>query len=70
MFSGAEIRLHSQLNLGNFFPILKNNNTIFKKKYFVKIGIFIQSTHTHKLHDDILLQFNGNSSVTANLFLY
>ena len=58
MFSGAEIRPHSQWNLGDFFPNF----------FFLKIGISF-SQHTHKLHGDVL-QFNGNSKVIANFFFY
>ena len=52
--------LHFQLNLVTFFPIfLKKNPNLPKKKkiffFFLKIAIFIQSPHTHKLHDDNLL---------------
>ena len=74
--SGAEIRLLSQWDLGVFFPNLKKNPKSKKKKkkkiffFFFFFRIFIQSphTHTHKLHDNnlleshpIFLQFNGNS---------
>ena len=55
-FSGAKILPHSQWNLGYFFPF-------FGKKcccFFARLG-FSFSQHTHKLHDDVLLQFNGNS---------
>ena len=71
--SGAEIRPLSQWDLGDFFPNLKKKFPISKKKkiffFFFFFRIFIQSphTHTHKLHDDnllelhpIFLQFNGN----------
>ena len=61
VFSGAEIPPHSQWNLGDFLPIFLKKIPIFKKIFFLKIGIFMQSTHTHKLHGDVLLQFNGNS---------
>ena len=45
-----------------FFPILKKNPNLQKKKiFFWEDGIFTQSTHTHKLHGDILLHLNGNS---------
>ena len=75
--SGAEIRPLSQWDLGDFFPNLKKNFPISKKKkkkknffffFFFFFRIFIQSPHTHKLHDNnllelypIFLQFNGNS---------
>ena len=76
--SGAEIRPLSQWDLGDFFPNLKKKIPNLKKKkkkknfffFFFFFRIFIQSphTHTHKLHDDnllelhpIFLQFNGNS---------
>ena len=55
VFSQAEIRPHSQWNLGDFFPILKKKKNL-QKVFFFNIGILIQSTH-----GDILLQFNGNS---------
>ena len=72
--SGAEIRPLSQWDLGDFFPNLKKNSQSQKKKKkkkkkFFYFRVFIQSphTHTHKLHDDnllelhpIFLQFNGN----------
>ena len=64
----------SQWDLGDFFPNLKKNYQSQKNKqknvfFFFFFRIFIQSphTHTHKLHDDnllelnpIFLQFNGN----------
>ena len=53
---GAEIRPTSQWNLGGLFPNFVKKNDIFKKKNILKIGIFIQTTHTHKLQGDILLQ--------------
>ena len=64
--SGAEIRPLSQRDLGDFFPNLKKKILISKKKkLFFFFRIF---THTHKLHNDnllelhpIFLQFNGNS---------
>ena len=73
--SGAEIRPLSQWDLGDFFPNLKKKIPNLKKKkkkkfFFFFFRIYIQSphTHTHKLHDDnllelhsIFLQFNGNS---------
>ena len=52
MFSGAEIRPHSQWNLGDFFPNFEKNpdlqKTFFLRLgfFFLKIGIFIQATHT------------------------
>ena len=78
-FLRAEIRPLSQWDLGDFFPNLKKKNPNLKKKkkkkkiiffLFFFFRIFIQSphTHSHKLHDDnllelhpIFLQFNGNS---------
>ena len=71
--SGAEIRPLSQWDLGDFFPNLKKKSASQKKKkkifffFFLEFS-FSQYTHTHKLHDDnllelhpIFLQFNGNS---------
>ena len=46
VFSGDEIWPNSQWNLSDFFPILKTKSQSSKKKFFfLKIGIFIQSTH-------------------------
>ena len=75
--SGAEIRPLSQWDLGDFFPNLKKKNSQSQKKkkknffFFFFFQIFhsvTTHTHTHKLHDDnllelhpIFLQFNGNS---------
>ena len=68
--SEAEIRPLSQWDLGDFFPNLKKNSQSQKKKFFFFFLEFSFShpTHTHKLHDDnllelhpIFLQFNGNS---------
>ena len=70
--SGAEIRPLSQWDLGDFFPNLKKNPNLKKKKFFFFFFFlefsFSHHTHTHKLHDDnllelhpIFLQFNGNS---------
>ena len=76
VFSGAEIRTHSQWNLGDLF-------TQFRKKkshsYFFKTGTFIQSTHTYarthaRTHTHtsymVSLSFNLMSivCVIANLF--
>ena len=47
-----------------FFPILKKNPNL-QKKSLLKIGIFAQSTHTHKLHDDILLPLHIISRIKA-----
>ena len=71
-FSGAEIGPHSQWNFGDFFPISKKKSESSKKKlFFFKIGIFIQSTHTHthKLYGDVL-QFNGNSMCNSLFVFY
>ena len=71
VFPGAEIRLHSQWNLGAFFPILKKIS-IFKKKkfFFLKIEISFQSTHTQASY---MVTFSFNLMaivyVIANLFL-
>ena len=45
------------------FSNLEEKKTIlnFFLYFFLKNGTCIQSTHTHKLHGDILLQLNGNS---------
>ena len=48
----------------------KNPNLQQKKIFFFEDWVF-HSVNTHKLHGDILLQFNGNSmcnSMTWNLF--
>ena len=64
MFSGAKLRPHFQWNLGAFFPNFEKKIPIF---FLLKIGISIQShTHTHKLHGEILLQFNGNSMCNSS----
>ena len=68
VFSGAKMWPHSQWNLGAFFPILKKNPNL-QKEFFLKIGIFIQSTNTHMLHGDILLQLNDNSMCNS-LFVF
>ena len=62
MFSEAEIRPNSQWNLGASFPNFEEKSQSSKKKFFFfwRLG-FPFSQHTHKLHGDILLQFNGNS---------
>ena len=52
VFSGAEIQPFTQWNLGDFFPNIEKKSQSSKKIFFLKIGIFIQSTHTHKLHGD------------------
>ena len=59
VFSGAEIRPHSQSNLGAFFPTFEKKSQSSNKKE-KDLG-FSFNQHTHKLHGDILLQFNGNS---------
>ena len=74
--SGAEIRPLSQWDLGDFFPNLKKKiPNLKKKKFFFFFRIF---THTHKLHNDnllelhpIFLQFNLMAivCVIANLFI-
>ena len=70
MFPGAEIRMHSQWNLGDYFPNFEKKSQSLKKFFFfLKIGIFIQSTYTHKLHGDVLLQFNGNSMCNSYFLL-
>ena len=56
-----------------FFLILKNNPNLQTKFFFFFLGggggvgrlVFIFSQHTHKLHGDILLQFNGNSMCSS-----
>ena len=67
MSSGAEIRPLSQWVLVDIFPNLKKKIPISKKKkrkifffFFFFFRIFIQSphTHTHKLHDDNLLELH------------
>ena len=71
--SGAEIRPLSQWDLGDFFPNLKKKFPNLKKIFFF---FFLEFSHTHKLHNDnllelhpIFLQFNGNFFEIANLFL-
>ena len=67
--SAAEIRPLSKWDLGDFFPNLKKKFPISKKKKKIFFYNFHSvTTHTHKLHDDnllelhpIFLQFNGNS---------
>ena len=64
--SRAEIRPHSQWNLGDFFPNLKKLPS-FKKKFE---DWDFHCHHTHKLHGDVLLQFNGNSMCNSYFFFY
>ena len=66
--SGAEIQPLSQWDLGDFFPNLKKKIPNLKKKKKKKNFFFLEFSHTHKLHNDnllelhpIFLQFNGNS---------
>ena len=49
VFSVAEIRPHSQWNLGDLNPNFEKKIPILKKIFLkkLKVGIFIQSTHTH-----------------------
>ena len=51
VFKGADIQPHSQWNLVDFFPNFKKNPNGFS----LRLG-----SRTHKLHGDVLLQFNGN----------
>ena len=74
VFSGAEIRPHSQWNLGDFFfQILKNKSQSKKIFFFLKIGIFIQLTHT-RTRTSYMLTFSLNLMaivfVIANLYFY
>ena len=57
------------LPVGDFLPNLKKKSQSKKIFFFLEFS-FSHHTHTHKLHDDnllelhpIFLQFNGNSSV-------
>ena len=67
--SGAEIRPLCQWDLGDFFPNLKKKNSQSQKKnFFFFFFLEFSHTHTHKLHNDnllelhpIFLQLNGNS---------
>ena len=61
VFSGPKFGPISQWNLGNFFPNGAKKKSQSSKNFFLNIGIFIQSVHTHKQHCDVLLQFNRNS---------
>ena len=61
MFSGAESAPFQKELRCNFPIFLKKIPILNFFFFFLKIGISIQSTHTHKLHGEILLHFNGNS---------
>ena len=57
MSSGAEIRPLSQWDLGDFFPNLKKKIPISNFFYFfLNFHSVTTHTHTHKLHDDNLLE--------------
>ena len=58
MFSVAEIWPHSQWNLCDFF-------SNFEKKSQSSLG-FSFSQHTHMLHGNVLLKFNGNSMCNSS----
>ena len=45
--SGPSGPLVFKWNLGDFFPNFEKKNPNLKNFFFMKIGIFIQSTHTH-----------------------
>ena len=72
---------NSQWNLGDFFsnfgkkfPSLKNkNNVVFFFPVFLllKIWIFIQSPHTHKLHGDnlLLIAFYFSFNLMAKVYV-
>ena len=74
MSSGAEIRLLYQWDLGEFFLNLKKKSQSQKKKtkknFFLRI--FIQSPHTHKLHNNNLLSLHliAKVFVIANLLKF
>ena len=59
MFSGAGIRPHSHWNLGDFFPTFEKNPNLHL--FFEDWDFHSFSQHSHKLHGDVLLQFNDNS---------
>ena len=79
VFSGAENQPNSQLNSGDFFPNFKKIPNCNLQKIiivFLKIGIFIQSTHTQatwRYSTTIASYFSFNLMaivcVIANLFL-
>ena len=75
VFLGAEIRPHSQWNLGDFFPNFEKNPNLPKKKknfffffFFLKNEIFLQLTHTIYMVT-LSLNLMAIVCVKANLFL-
>ena len=63
VFLGAKFQTHSQSqwDLVNKNPNLEEKNPNFKKNMFFFEDWDFHSVNTHKIHGDILLQFNGNS---------
>ena len=76
VFSGAEIRPHSQWNLGDFFSqFWKKNPNLQKKKYFFfiffffKIGIFIQAPHTQATDIQLLHFISPSIFMMAKVYV-
>ena len=78
VFSGAEMKPHSQWNLGAFFPILKKNPDLQKKNIHFFEGLDFHSVNTYTrartyTHTSYMVTFSFNIltivCLIANVFL-